>query len=252
VFASLSLVGVAHEEGRFVKSVVAASALVFLMAGPACAQQMPCKTFDRSSTDAPQFVRDYLDGDSNGLFVSQCGVDDRRQYYGASDLLRDGNICRYSIYVLDLLPTTRSRLERKEAPPVSYMVVSQSKECPSPQATHYVWTDQVPLDVFEQLVRVWYDTISSLASFDSAVSALSAADNWRRQARSRLRNVMLQGRSDRLAVLMVHRGLGLRKGYDESYELHVADPDHFDRDYTVTVSRFGWAYAITDVSPGIF
>lgn len=232
------------------KSVVIA-VLVFLTAGLAHAQQIPCETFDRSNTDAPRFVRDYLDGDSKGLFVWECGFADFREYFEASDLVRDGNICRYSTYTLNLMPESPSRLERKDAPPVTYMLVSTSNECPSPQAIDYVWTYHVQPDVFERLVHVWHSAIASPASFDRAAFWAFSADKWRRQARSQLRDVILQGRSDRLAVMsvQVRAGIGLWK----RYELHVADPDHHDRFYAVAVRNwFGRIYRISDFRQGIY
>jgi hypothetical protein len=159
------------EKGQSMKSVIVASALVFLVARLACAQIVPCKTFDRSNTDAPEFVRDYLDGDSKRLFVRVCGDGDRRRYYGASDLVGDGHVCRYSTYDLHLLPTSPSRLERNGAPAATYMLVFKSKACPSPQAIgYYAATNGLPQDIFEHLVHVWDDAISSPASFDRAAS----------------------------------------------------------------------------------
>ena len=66
-------------------TVIVASALAFLMAGPAYALIIPCETFDRSNTGAAQPVRDYLD-DSKGLFVRVCGGGDHLLYFGAKCL----------------------------------------------------------------------------------------------------------------------------------------------------------------------
>ena len=114
------------------KFVIAAPALMLLMAGPAGAQIISCDRFDRSSTDAPQFVRDWLKGDAKELFVSVCGVGDYRTYLGATDLVHDRNVCRYSTYVLNLSGTSPSRLERTATPPLTHTLVSHSSTCPSP------------------------------------------------------------------------------------------------------------------------
>ena len=103
--------------------------------------------------------------------MSVCGVGDHREYFGASDLVRDGNVCRYSTYVLNLSPTSPSRLEREARPPLTHMLVSESSTRPSPEAIKHaqIFAD-VQQDVLEQLVRVWRDAISSPASFDRTVS----------------------------------------------------------------------------------
>jgi hypothetical protein len=239
------------KEGWFVKSVIVALALVLLMAGPVGAQIISCERFDRSNTDAPQFVRDWLEGDSKGLFVFVCGRDDYRTYVGASDLMRDGNVCRYSGYVLNLSGTSPSRLERTATLPLTYMLASQSETCPSPSpGTGYAQIfHDIPRDIFERLARVWYGALASPASFDRAVSWALGADKWRRQVRSRLREVILQNRSDRLAMQSV-----MRRNFSvwKSYDIDIKDPDHFDQFYAVTVSRFGWVYAITDVQAGMY
>jgi len=109
----------------FVKTVIVASALAFLMAGPGYALIIPCETFDRSNTGAVQPVRDYLD-DSKGLFVRVCSGGDHLLYFGASNIVRDGNVCRYSEYGLNLSRTSPPRLERTAKPPQTYMLVSES------------------------------------------------------------------------------------------------------------------------------
>jgi hypothetical protein len=125
------------------------------------------------------------------------------------------------------------------------MRVSDST-CPSPTSINYAATNNVPQDVFEHLVHVWRDATSSPASFDGALSGIPEAAVLRR-----LRNTILQGRGNRLAVLNVaqHRDLGLWR----SYEVEVADPDHSDRFYAVTVSSwFGRIYGISGVKAGIY
>jgi len=229
-----------------VKSLIAASALVLLplIVAPAHAQLVACETFDRSSAHAAQFVRDYLDR-SKGLFVRVCGSGDHPQYYGASSITRDGDICRYSEYELNLSRTNPPRLERTTTPPQTYMRVSEST-CPSPASINYAATNNVPQDVFEHLVHVWRDAISSPASFDGTLSGIPDA-----AVLHRLRNTVLQGKGNRLVVLNVaqHRDLGLWK----SYEVEVADPDHSDRFYAVIVSSwFGRTYEISGVRAGIY
>lgn len=132
------------------RRVIIASALVFWLAGPARAQIIPCETFDRSNTQAPQFVRDYLD-DSKVLFVRVCGGGDHPLYFGASDLVPNGNVCRYSEYELNLSRTSPPRLERTATPPWTYMSVSESSTCPSPGTNDYAGTNDVPEHVFEHL-----------------------------------------------------------------------------------------------------
>jgi hypothetical protein len=66
-----------------------------------------------------------------------------------------------------------------------------------------------------------------------------------------LRDAILQGKSDRLAVASVEMSphIGLWK----SYEIYVADPDHNDRFYAVTMSSwFGGTYGISGVRVGIY
>src|SRR5262249_24704449 len=162
--------------------------LVFLMGGQARAQIMPCETFDRSNTRTPKFVRDYLD-DSKGLFVRVCGGGDHPLYFGASDLARSGNVYRYSENELYLSRTTPSRLERMARPAQTYMLVSESSTCPSPGTVDYAATNNVPQDVFEHLVEVWRDAISSAASFDRTFSGVSDV------VLRRLRDATLQGQS---------------------------------------------------------
>ena len=141
-------------------TVIVASALAFLMAGPAYALIIPCETFDRSNTGAAQPVRDYLD-DSKGLFVRVCGGGDHLLYFGASNIVRDGNVCRYSEYGLNLSRTSPPRLERTAKPPQTYMLVSESETCPTPEAIKYAATNNVPQDVFEHLLHFWHDAIAS-------------------------------------------------------------------------------------------
>jgi hypothetical protein len=104
---------------------------MLLMAGPAGAQIISCDRFDRSSTDAPQFVRDWLKGDAKELFVSVCGVGDYRTYLGATDLVHDRNVCRYSTYVAAIFlesdtDRTRSQASRKPRSFGQYMPVPTS------------------------------------------------------------------------------------------------------------------------------
>jgi hypothetical protein len=238
------------KEGWFVKCFIVASALMLVMAGSACSQTIPCQTYDRSSTYAPQFVRDWLEGDPEAFYVKACGVAVHRRYFGASNLVHDGNVCRYSAYVLDLSDNP-ARLQRKATPPLAYMLVSESEMCPSPlsEPEYAQIFDGVPQDVFERLTRIWRDAIASPASFDRATFWAFSVDNRRRHVRSQLRDVVSRGRSDRLAVLTVMReNLGLWK----SYGLEVRDPDHFNEFYEVTMSRIGWTYAITDIDAGIY
>jgi len=241
-------------EGRFVKSVIAASVVVFLMAGSARAQLMPpCKNFDRSSTDgAPQFVRDYLD-DPTVLSVGVCSSGGITLYYGAGNLVRDGNVCRYSDYELTLSPASPPRLERKATRAQTYMLISESSTCPSLQAINYTATNDVPQDVFVHLARVWHDALSSPESFDRM-----SPESFDRMSRAfdpavprRLKNAILQGKSDHLSmrIVTVHGNLGLWK----SYMLDIADPDQSDRFYAVIVSSwFGQTYGISAVYAGIY
>jgi hypothetical protein len=221
-----------------VKSVIFASALA-VMAGPAPAQQMQCKTFDRSSTDAPPFVRDYFDDDPQGLFVRVCGSGDHAFYYPAGDLVRDRNVCRYSGYELTLSPASPPHLERKAARTQTYMLVSESA-CPLTEAiNNYAATNGVRQDVFVRLVHLWQDAISSPTSFDKAFSGVSTdaavVRQWRHETELGI---------NRLAVRSVslHRDLGLWK----SYHLDIADPDDRGQSYAVTVSSwFGLIYKIS-------
>src|SRR5262249_55725603 len=82
--------------------------------------------------------------------------------------------------------------------------------------------------VFEHLVEVWRDAISSAASLDRTFSGVSDA------VFRRLRDATLLGQSNRLAVLSVGMRRDLRLW--KSYDLHVADPDHNDQFYGVFVS----------------
>jgi hypothetical protein len=105
--------------------------------------------------------------------------------------------------------------------------------------------DGVPQGVLARLVRVRRHAVSSPASFDWTTSWAFGEHDRLRQ----VRNLISQGRSDRLTVSSVHMmrpDLSLWK----NYELHVRDPDHSDQFYLVIVSRFGWFYAITAVGSG--
>jgi hypothetical protein len=204
---------------------------------------MSCEIFGRSNTQAPQFVRDYLD-DSKDLLVRVCsGGANNRHYLGASNLIRDGNICRYSEYGLNLLSTSPPRLERKTTtPPQTYMSVSESSTCPPPEAIRYTATNDVPQDIFERLMHVWRDAISSPASFDMALPKISNL-----AVSHQLRDAILQGKGNRLTVLSVDVGRDL--GLWKSYNLEVVmDPYHFDQIYDVAVSSwFGRIYGISNV-----
>jgi hypothetical protein len=231
------------KEGWAVKCVIAASAVVFLMAGPARAVLVQCETFDRSNTrpDAPQFVRDFLD-DPKALYVSVCGGGDPPRYaLGASDLVRDGNVCRHSLYGF-FSRTSSPRLER-EMTPTTVMAVSESSTCPSPRPGNYASTNNVPQDVFERLVHFWRDATSSPASFERMFSGVSNADLV-----SQLNTAIFYGRS-RPRMVAMRRDLGLWK----SYELDIADPDHPDRSFNVTVSSwFGRAWQISDIREAVY
>ena len=125
------------------------------------------------------------------------------------------------------------------------MWVSESA-CPSAASTNYAATNNVSQNVFEHLDRAWRDAISSSASFDGTLSWISDVDVLRR-----LRNTVLRGKGNNLIVLNVamRRNLGLWK----SYEIEVADPDHSDQFYAVTVSSwFGRSYRISAVGAGIY
>jgi hypothetical protein len=216
------------------KSVIVASGLVFLMAGSAHAMTLPCETFVRSDTHAPQFVRDYLD-DSKEFLVRVCKGGPLPFYSGASNPVRDGNVCRYTTYDLKLLDTSPPRLERTTISPQTLMSVSESSTCPLPGTGKYARTNNVPQDVFEHLVHVWRAAVSSPALFDGTVSWLSDA-----AVLSRLRDAILQGKSDRLVVTNVRlHQYGLWKGY----EISVADPDRSDRFYMVIMSSL---FGLTD------
>jgi hypothetical protein len=226
------------------KAALMASMLLFWMAESVHANFMlTCEIFDRSSTQTPQFVRDYLD-ESKGLFVRMCSGGAQPIFGGASDLVHDGDICRYVVHQLRLSRTNPSRLEREEARPQTYMSVTKST-CPSPGAIDYTATNDVPQDVFERLFQVWHDAISSSESFDRTLSGVADAAVLRR-----LRNMILQGRSNLLAVTMVtmDRDLGVWK----SYRLNVEDPDHSDRFYAVTVSSQAGIYGISNVRASIY
>jgi hypothetical protein len=220
------------------KSVIAASVLVFFMAGPAHAFFMQCKTYDRSDGQAPQLVRDYLE-DSDGFFVRDCTMFGYPFYLGANNLARDGNICRYSLYELYISETGRPRLARMAKPPQTFMLVSESEACPSPGTGKFAATNHVPQDVFEHLVRLWHDAISSRASFVWRTFGAESDP----AAKDELQEAISQGKSNRLAVVGVEtRGdIGLCK----IYEVRVADPDDSGRVYAVTVmSWLGRAYGI--------
>ena len=106
-------------------------------------------------------------------------------------------------------------------------------------------TSDVPQDVFEHLIHIWLDAISSPARFDRTFSGVSDAG-----VLTRLRYAILQGQSNRLAVLNVGMSLDLRIW--KSYELLVADPDYSDRLYLLFVSSwFGRIYRISDVYEGM-
>jgi hypothetical protein len=231
------------KESWFVKCFIVASALMLVMAGSACSQTIPCQTYDRSSTDAPQFVRDWLEGDSEAFYVKACGGGDHLLYHGAGNLAHDGNVCRHLSYELDLSSTNPPHLERRLTPysTATYML---AKECPSPQAVHYVWTSHVRQDVFVDLIHLWNSAISSRASFDRAVAGTSS----RAATLDHLRNVISRGQGRRIAADSVKTDLGLR-GPLERYELGFTNPDHHDRCYAVLVLRAGRAYVITDVQP---
>jgi hypothetical protein len=238
-----------NKDDRLMKTVIVALGLVFLTAGSARAVSVPCETFAGSDTHAPQFVRDYLD-DSKQFFVRVCGLPPDREglqvpayYYAASSPVRDGNVCRYTTHELNFLNTSPPRLERTAASPQTLMLVSESLTCPSPGTGNYAATNNVPQDVFEHLVCVWRAAVSSPASIDGTVSSLSDA-----AVLSRLRDTILQGKSDRLVVKSTRlRQYGLWKGY----EVFVADPDRSDRSYVVIIlSVFGLTDGIWYVAQG--
>ena len=226
------------------KTIVTAFLFMLLMVGASHAQLMSCQTFDRFNAHAPQLARNYLDN-SKELFVRVCGDGDHPQYFGASTISKDGDVCHYSEYELNPSRTDPSRLERVTSSQQTYMLVTKSA-CPSPLLTSYAATNGVPQDVFERLVHAWSDAISSPASFDQELSGVSDA-----AVRQRLRNAVLQGKSTNLIVRRAtpHRDFGLWK----TYELDVADPDQNDRFYLVTMSSwFGRAYAVSGIGVGIY
>jgi hypothetical protein len=232
-----------------VKSVIVACGLVFLMAGPARAVCVQCKTFDRSDTQAPQFVQEFLDG-SNELLVRVCGLGGFARYYRLGNPVRDGNVCRYSMYDLNLSRTSPPRLERTANPSWTFMSVSESSTCPLPEAGKYAATNSVPQDVFEHLVHVWHAAITSPASCDGT---LYWGVSWTSSAYvlSRLRNAILRNRSSRLNSVQSVRMLRHTLLW-KSYEIDVADPDDSTWSYHVTVSSwFGRIYGISHAGGGM-
>jgi hypothetical protein len=227
-----------------VKSLFLAAAIAGFGAVPVRAQLTSCETFDRANAQAPLFVRNYLER-SRGSFVRACGGGAHPQYYGASSVARDGNLCRYSEYELNLVNTNPPRLERASTPQQTYIRTTNST-CPSPVLTGYTATNDLPQEIAEHLIRILQDATSSLASFDGAMSGVSDGTVVRR-----MRRVVLQGKGSRLTVLSVtmHRNFGVWKDYG----LDVADPDRSDRFYFVTVSSwFGQSYLVSSVSAGIY
>lgn len=224
--------------------LLAASALSILLGSMARAQLLPCDTLDQSSARAPEFVRDYLER-TKGSFVRVCGGGEHPNYIGASSVTKNGKICRYSDYELNLTRTNPPRLERTIGPPQTYMRLSEFG-CPSPKATSYAATNNVPPNIFEHVISVWQDATSSPESFDKALSGTSDAGTLQR-----LRNVIAHGNGNRLAVeeVVAERGFWIWA----HYRIEVADPDHTDRFYAVAVSSWiGRTYAVSSVSSGIY
>lgn len=232
------------QRDHIIKTLIGAAAVTILTGTAARAQLVPCVTFDNSSSDAPGVVRDYL-GRSKASFVRACGGGDHPQYLGADAVSKHGNVCRYSEYQLALERTPLPRLERLATPPQTYLLVTKSI-CPSPESTKYAAANSVPPDIFERLVDVWRAAVSSPKSVGRALSGISDPATL-----ERLRNTVSHGRSDRLEVLraVMERDFWLWS----RYRLDVADPEHSDRFYAVTVTRwFGGTYGISHVGVGIY
>jgi hypothetical protein len=119
------------------------------------------------------------------------------------------------MYELNLSHTSPPRLKRRVTHPQTYLSISKST-CPSPETNTYAATFAVPRDIFEDLVHTWHDAISSPASFGRASSGVSDAI-----VLGRLRDAILQGKSNRLAVehIETRRHIGPWK----RYEIFVAD-----------------------------
>jgi len=227
------------------KIIVAMATLsLALLTETAHAQLMQCKTFDRSDTRAPQFVREYLEH-SKESFVRVCGDDDHPQYSGASGSARDGDVCRYSDYELTLSRTNPPRLERAATPQQTYMLITKSA-CLPPGSDRYTATNNVQPDVFEHLIGVWRDATSSPEAFDKTLSDTSDV-----AILQRLRNAISRGSGNRLMVrqIVIDRNFWAWT----RYRIDVADPDHSDRFYAVTVVRWlNGTYGISHVSAGIY
>ena len=130
-------------------------------------------------------------------------------------------------------------------PPTTYMWVFESSTCALPlEWTGYAATYNVPPDVFERLVHVWRDSISSPESFDRAFSGLPGA-----ALGSLLRNVIVE----HLGYRPVVRTVSLRReiGPWKSYKIEVAGHGPSGLVFGVIVSswlgRFGRTYRISDV-----
>src|SRR5581483_2203236 len=193
---------------------------------------------------APQLVREYMNS-AKAPFVRACGGGGHPQYYGASAVTRDGNVCRYSLYELSVMRTDPLRLVRSTTPPQTYMWVPETT-CPSPGSINYAASTNVPQDVFEHLIHTWRDATSSLESFDRVFSGLSDATVIRQ-----LRSVLVQRKSDDLNVLRVAADRDF--GVWTRYRIEIVDSKHSDRFYAVAVSSwFGRTYGISGVSAGMY
>jgi hypothetical protein len=224
-------------------------------------------------TDVPQPVRDYLD-DPAALYVSVCGTaGDRVSYYGAANLVRAGEVCRYSSHELTLSSASPPRLERKATTPSQRMLLSPAgKRCPLPDADlvstprkipsppgavkYAAVLSGVPQDVFEQLAQVWRRAISSPASFDRAFASISRVRDEALIAR--LRNAVMDRRlRPTLQILSRRPDRGPAPSptpdLEQSYDLNFEDPDHWDRTYHLTMSRSSdGIYQISEVRAGIY